>query len=636
MLHNLLIFAASMGLVFGLLNDPALARAGSVDSLNSKLGEVQAPKDSLRDRLQRQREEAHDRSVAFETALEWAEYFEGHRQWDSAHICCDIAGRLALADNDFARVHLKSGQLWHRMNEDSLALKAFHHAMLLVQDSLDQVAILHGLHKSHKRMGKLDSSFHVLGEARGILVTMDEPKNLATVLNSIGTNHLHVGRYDSAAWYFTKSLDSYLELEDSYNSARCYDQLGSVSLSQGKAGEAEVFYGKALAVLAPEAPTRFVISVRLNRATALSDLGNSAESRTEIEKALLEAQEGKFPMLESIAMSNLAFLLNEAGKKDSARTLTGEALQLARRLGDKEGMAYAHFNLAEYEDRYPETKLMHLRKAQSIALDMQVTPLLVQIKESLYRAHRALGHADSALVYYIHMDSIQDSLRSRSVQENLAEIRGRFETKISAMENDRIKSELREKDLQLDLETSKQTLLWLGILGLVALVVVLGFLFVQRQKLQQRALEAQQLRLRQEQHNRQMAEDRLGHVTNMIVEKNRIIENLEAYSGSPEAQQKLIDSLAQNRDWAQFMVVFRSLYPEFLDRMEALPIKVSNNDYRIATLMKLKLSNKEMAEVLHISLSGVKAAKSRFKAKLDVQSFRELFESNSESGIKKM
>ena len=66
------------------------------------------------------------------------------------------------------------------------------------------------------------------------------------------------------------------------------------------------------------------------------------------------------------------------------------------------------------------------------------------------------------------------------------------------------------------------------------------------------------------------------------------------------------------------MIDFELLYPNFFSNLNLKEgVSLTKNDCRIAALIHLKLSNKEFAEILNITLSGVKNAKGRFNSKLE-------------------
>ena len=73
------------------------------------------------------------------------------------------------------------------------------------------------------------------------------------------------------------------------------------------------------------------------------------------------------------------------------------------------------------------------------------------------------------------------------------------------------------------------------------------------------------------------------------------------------------------------MVEFEMLYRGFFQKMQkATENKLTQNDLRLASLIKLNLTNQEMADILYISSDSVKKAKQRFAKKMEMENAESL------------
>ncbi|MES2378810.1 MAG: hypothetical protein V4553_19620 [Bacteroidota bacterium] len=76
-----------------------------------------------------------------------------------------------------------------------------------------------------------------------------------------------------------------------------------------------------------------------------------------------------------------------------------------------------------------------------------------------------------------------------------------------------------------------------------------------------------------------------------------------------------------DESWAEFKKIFLKVYPNFFFEIKKTFLHLSETDIRLLTLIKLQCNNKEMANMLGITIEGVKKAKQRLrkKMKLDEQ-----------------
>ncbi|WP_422079390.1 triple tyrosine motif-containing protein [Ulvibacterium sp.] len=83
---------------------------------------------------------------------------------------------------------------------------------------------------------------------------------------------------------------------------------------------------------------------------------------------------------------------------------------------------------------------------------------------------------------------------------------------------------------------------------------------------------------------------------------------------------KIIDkSLRQNDDWELFQEAFNNADSEFLKRIKTTHPSLSPNDLKLCAYLRLNLSSKEIAQLLHISPRSVEIKRYRLRKKLGLQ-----------------
>jgi DNA-binding CsgD family transcriptional regulator len=99
-----------------------------------------------------------------------------------------------------------------------------------------------------------------------------------------------------------------------------------------------------------------------------------------------------------------------------------------------------------------------------------------------------------------------------------------------------------------------------------------------------------------------------------------ISELKQKHSSSQEKQRPelLIESMRKEKDWVTFMVEFELIYSRFFIELK----KVSSSDFtsgerRLLAMIKLGLTNQEVADHIFISTDSVKKSKNRLFKKID-------------------
>jgi len=250
----------------------------------------------------------------------------------------------------------------------------------------------------------------------------------------------------------------------------------------------------------------------------------------------------------------------------------------------------------------------------------------------LYKArnlvYQAQGNYKDALESFKIASLYDDTLRSLTTEENLkkTEFQINFEQKQSEL------SLVREKE-----RFNEWMIIILSLL--VGLIVVSSVLII-RGIIRKRKRENQLLELKQEKVERELAhtEKEMRFILSNLIEKNALVEQL---SSEIEGFQNDVDSkfneerskmlgrlqsitLLTDDDWLEFKKLFERLNPNFFSRLLLAAPDLTNAEIRLVTLIKLNLSNLEMARVLGISPDSVRKTALRLRKKWNIDQQEEL------------
>jgi DNA-binding CsgD family transcriptional regulator len=101
---------------------------------------------------------------------------------------------------------------------------------------------------------------------------------------------------------------------------------------------------------------------------------------------------------------------------------------------------------------------------------------------------------------------------------------------------------------------------------------------------------------------------------------NEIIQKCDsnALSKIADVKKELLQLVRQQDYWKQFETRFNNLHPEFSTALTNKFARLTKNDIEFCSLLKLKLSNKEIASLLQISHESVITKKYRIKKKMEI------------------
>jgi hypothetical protein len=128
----------------------------------------------------------------------------------------------------------------------------------------------------------------------------------------------------------------------------------------------------------------------------------------------------------------------------------------------------------------------------------------------------------------------------------------------------------------------------------------------------------------------QLKRQQLNLFTQSLIEKSETIiriknelEQFKSYDTDENIQIAKIDKILQlniltDEDWNSFKKSFSDIYPAFFSKLRYICPTITTSELRLCSLIKLKLSIKEMASMLGISPESVKTSRYRLKKKLDL------------------
>ena len=82
---------------------------------------------------------------------------------------------------------------------------------------------------------------------------------------------------------------------------------------------------------------------------------------------------------------------------------------------------------------------------------------------------------------------------------------------------------------------------------------------------------------------------------------------------------RTLESEIENKEtWEQFLLYFDQVNRNFITELQTKHPNLTQNDLRMCALTRLNISNREIATLLNISITGVEKSRYRLKKRLDL------------------
>jgi hypothetical protein len=234
----------------------------------------------------------------------------------------------------------------------------------------------------------------------------------------------------------------------------------------------------------------------------------------------------------------------------------------------------------------------------------------------LTQVFRALGNYDSAFYYSDRYAVLNDSLEKEVATSSLAISKAKLNDEISRFNIQKLN---KEKQTQIVLRNI--------IIAGIVLLSILILLILNRNRLKTKVImeriEKEKTLMEQEIASAQM---QLKMFTENIIEKTNLIEKLEQQIIGRDisaGQQAIITELTlqtilTEEDWNKFRSLFEKIYPGFFIKLKEKFPDITLAEQRMAALTRLRLTTKQIASILGISIDSVHKTRQRLRQRLQV------------------
>ncbi len=420
--------------------------------------------------------------------------------------------------------------------------------------------------------------------------------------------------------------------------ATCNLTIGTILLDRRDVDNAMNYFKESLA-LARE------IDCKVSIANTLTSFSNAYKAKGSLDSSLIFSREAlniysdlKNDRLIASSEHLVGATLIQLGRYAEAERSLQHAVSIFKKLDEETGVIITNMSIADAMNKQGKPEgidLANLTLQEALKID---SPNLLSTVYNKLSAIYAFNHDyEKAFEYQTKHKTIEDSLFTSEKERIMTEMEAIFQAE---------KRDSQIQYLTIKNKTQRKNNILLGILIVffAAGMVLLLFLF----KIKSTAFNRQQKLLEQEKiihaQEKQIAVKEKQLLSEQLESKNRelaskalemlryndaissIINKLETLSASLNNNQEVekpikdiihqLETHTKQNIWNEFEKIFKNIHSGFYDKLLSICPELSSTEIKIAALLKLNLTTKEIAAITFKSEGGIKTTRYRLRKKL--------------------
>ena len=442
-------------------------------------------------------------------------------------------------------------------------------------DNTMKLKALYHLGRYHAVKGEGDEAIKYFEKAYVSIGNSTDPSFQGKVIGMMGYTYYSNGQYDSAIRYYEESLPYFRQAGDQRSTAIAISTIGSIYY-QRKDFDA--------------AKTQYLQSLKIK-------------------------EELKDSVLMSTDLTNIGLIYQREGKLDSALTFSLKALEIDQKFNNQYGIAdiYGDISSIYREQGRLSEATDYATKSLKIANSVNSLPLIRDAHQLLYVTFQASGDLSSALFHHEEFKAYSDSIINISTQQELVNAQEKYESEKKEQEILLLEAENKEAQLKVTI----------AILGTISFLIILSVAYWQttKRKERERALQVQSIQKELENYGLLISE-KDSFINEVIDKLKSFTRELKTFESKREMN-SLIDSLRQNvkltDDEDQLFNRIEQINSGFFRKLDEQADSLTKGERRLASLVQMDLTNKEIGNIIGINAKSVTQARYRLKKKLSLE-----------------
>ena len=493
---------------------------------------------------------------------------------------------------------------------------------------------------AYRNAGDYDASFQSLAEALEISKKQNRKGFEAMVYSNMASNYQFTLQYEKSIDCLLKAIAIIKNEDDKSSLTNLNQKLANIYMKMRNFTFAKDLYTQCLAEFKSRNDNVNHALTLINYAECVIHLEDTANAKRALNEAIEELKIIKNNEHLAVAYSKLATIAT-AEKQDNTAYKNYSAAYTILLKANSLNVVPVASEFIEYLNKHSK-----YTEALTIIESTKNAPIFTNINAedklrfnvAAAETYKKTNNTEAALSGLTTALELKDTVTQVHNNSDVTELQAKLQKELqhekSLALNAKNKTLQKEKDIK-----SKLTLLYV-FASVFLIIIVLLFLrsLLLRTRLQKETLKSvhaeknYMVQLQEIEHDFVNSQQEIIHdkqreltawalrLANYQDNINEIIEKCEAgqFADANDIKKDLRSLLRQNDYWKQFETRFNNLHPEFGYSLATRYSNLTKNDVEFCSLLKLNLSNKEIASLLQISHESVITKKYRIKKKMEI------------------
>lgn len=479
----------------------------------------------------------------------------------------------------------------------------------------------------------LNSISHI-NRAITIYQTYNNEPGIAKAYSWLAPTQVLIGHYPAAIRSSMHSLELYEQLGDQVSQALVMNYMGGIFTSQGNPVKARHYLERAL-IISQDTPNTLL------HANVLAAMGRLLMAENDPDAAEIffwEAHKIRLQCAEirhiASSLTDLAELYIFQERYDEAKIILLETEQIYTQLKEKTGLFSIYILLGELCVKSGNVNLarQYVEMAHAIAQEVNSKRHLAESTRMLSLLHQISNNTIAALKYYQQYHEYSKQMLTTENVKLFESIEQYHELQQKTKDNEIL--------MQKNMINKQQNMIMLLLIIALVVAMITGFLLLtfknknlkNRQTILEKeksiALAKNQIQLQEKQLLENDLELKNKELTAKTIEMLHQVEILQGLAdkieklknaGNNQEVDEILNELAsktRENVWDEFHAAFNNVHNDFYNNLLKSCPELTSTEIRVAALLRLNLSSKEIAAISYKSESAVKTARHRLRQKL--------------------
>ncbi|SHL12967.1 tetratricopeptide repeat protein [Chryseobacterium polytrichastri] len=439
----------------------------------------------------------------------------------------------------------------------------------------------------------------------------------------------NVGHFDTALDYCVKADNIFIEQKNDKKLAKVYGVFAFIYSQLNDTKRAISYYKKLLMYHEKIHNKEGIIKSLNNLGNAYFAISKLDSSQYYFEQALPVFKHYNDPALKSFIYSNLGKLKFFKGNSVEAENYLLEAKGILDHdsIEDERYRSTNYYTLANFyaSTNNAQKALLYAKELGKYTDTKKVNFDNINYLKTLYNAYLLNADYKNASFTFKKYDSIRELLNIEQKAVNVEKIKIKHDYEV-------------QKKIE-DLENSKRnTLIALVVIGLLLITIICILLLInyknkaEKFRLEHKLIEAREKQLDFDNHlkeklllQKSMEQSRIEEIFKSILDqihKLKIAHNDQYMNEVSDIINEIQLNTKQN-NWAGFEYHFLNIHESFYKNLDEKHPGLTNYDKKLAAMLKLKLSTKEISDILNVTSKTIENSRTRLRKKMNLTNSKE-------------